>query len=284
MHTHPTFTKQLEIPADIRTEIVRRLASIEANEGVRILFAIESGSRAWGFPSPDSDYDVRFVYMHRPDWYLSIDLEEKRDVIERPIVDDIDLNGWDIRKALRLFKKTNPTLVEWIQSPIRYVESGHFADHLGLLLRECYAGERGIFHYRSTAQTTYAKYLRSSQIRLKKYFYALRPLLAARWIETYQTAPPIEFSRLLSLVAGNSVLCRDINDLLNAKRMSSEMACSAPIPSIQVFIESELVRLKSFRPKLAHHPLDIAKLNTVFQAALEEFDHTVPLPSSSTKL
>ncbi|HEX8604694.1 MAG TPA: nucleotidyltransferase domain-containing protein, partial [Pseudoduganella sp.] len=90
------------IPEDIRQEIMRRLAAAEREHGVRILLAVESGSRAWGFASPNSDYDVRFIYAHPPDWYQAVDLEEKRDVIEYPIVDDIDLNGWDVRKALRL--------------------------------------------------------------------------------------------------------------------------------------------------------------------------------------
>ena len=85
------------IPSDVHAEIMRRLAHAEAEHGVRILLAIESGSRAWGFASPDSDYDVRFIYAHEPRWYQSIDLEERRDVIEYAIVDDIDLNGWDIR-------------------------------------------------------------------------------------------------------------------------------------------------------------------------------------------
>src|ERR687898_2728887 len=99
-------------------EINRLLAELEKAEGMVILLAVESGSRAWGFESADSDYDVRFIYVRRPEDYLSIDLESQRDVIERPIVDDIDLNGWDIRKALQLFQKSNPPLLEWLQSPL----------------------------------------------------------------------------------------------------------------------------------------------------------------------
>ena len=106
------------IPPEIREEIMRRLALTEKEKGVRIVLAIESGSRAWGFESPNSDFDARFIYVHPRDWYLSVGLEEQRDVIEYPIVDDIDLNGWDLRKALRLFWKSNPAFVEWIQSPL----------------------------------------------------------------------------------------------------------------------------------------------------------------------
>ena len=104
----------------VRAEVARRLRQIEAEEGVRIFYACESGSRAWGFPSKDSDYDVRFLYAHPRPWYLSIDVERKRDVIERPITDEIDLGGWDLRKALQLFRKSNPPLLEWLQSPIIY--------------------------------------------------------------------------------------------------------------------------------------------------------------------
>ena len=106
------------IPPSVGTEIEQRLRNIEREENVCIFYACESGSRAWGFASENSDYDVRFLYIHPTDWYLSI--EERRDVIERPIVDDIDLNGWDIRKALALLRRSNPPLLEWLQSPIIY--------------------------------------------------------------------------------------------------------------------------------------------------------------------
>ena len=99
------------IDPDVRREVLRRLAVIESEEEVRIVYACESGSRAWGFASPDSDYDVRFVYVHDREWYLSFDVERKRDVIERPIVDEIDCNGWDLRKALHLFTRTNGALL-----------------------------------------------------------------------------------------------------------------------------------------------------------------------------
>lgn len=94
----------------MREEILKRLTDIEGEEDVKIFYACESGSRAWGFPSADSDYDVRFLYRHPEEWYLSVDLEEKRDVIERPINDDLDISGWDLRKALKLLRKSNPPL------------------------------------------------------------------------------------------------------------------------------------------------------------------------------
>lgn len=108
-----------QIDEDVRVEIDRRLDAIESDNGVRILFAIESGSRAWGFPSPDSDFDIRFIYAHEPEWYLSV--LEGRDVLETPLDDlGLDVSGWDLRKTLRLFLKSNPALYEWLVSPIVY--------------------------------------------------------------------------------------------------------------------------------------------------------------------
>jgi predicted nucleotidyltransferase len=139
-------TEQKIIPDEVRAEIMVRLGNAEREHGVRILLAVESGSRAWGFHSPNSDYDVRFIYMRDPDWYHAVDLEERRDVIEYPIVDDIDLNGWDLRKALRLYWKSNPAFVEWIQSPIMYIETGIFAARARALLSEVYCVDRGSHH------------------------------------------------------------------------------------------------------------------------------------------
>jgi len=111
------------IDKEVHEEILKRIKAAEEEHDVKVLFAIESGSRAWGFASPNSDYDVRFIYAHKKDWYLDINVEYKRDVIEYPIVDEIDINGWDIRKALMLFWKSNPAFVEWIQSPIVYIKN-----------------------------------------------------------------------------------------------------------------------------------------------------------------
>lgn len=235
------------IAPEIRAEILRRLATAEREHDVRVLLAVESGSRAWGFASPDSDYDARFIYVHRRDWYLAVGLEEQRDVIEYPIVDDLDVNGWDLRKALRLFWKSNPAFVEWIQSPIVYGQHGAFAETARELLPQVYSCERGIYHYRSMAKTNYRGYLRAEQVPLKKYFYVLRPLLAVRWLERHQQAAPIEFRRLLSMIDDASLL-EDIDALLARKQTQPELGRAAPIPRINAFIEAELERLDHLRP------------------------------------
>jgi predicted nucleotidyltransferase len=121
----------------VKQEIIKCLDQIERDEDVRIFYACESGSRAWGFESTDSDWDVRFIYVHPRDWYLTIDIEEKRDVIERPINDELDISGWDLRKALKLLRKSNPPLLEWLSSPIVYKEAGTVAEQLRGAVAEC---------------------------------------------------------------------------------------------------------------------------------------------------
>jgi predicted nucleotidyltransferase len=258
------------IPSNVRTEILRRIRLAEEEHGVRVLLAVESGSRAWGFESPNSDYDARFIYAHARDWYLSVGLEERRDVIEYPIVDDIDLNGWDVRKALRLFWKSNPAFVEWIQSPIIYAERDKFAENVRALLPAVYSCESGVHHYRSMAKTNFRGYLKADVVPLKKYFYVLRPLLAVRWLERYESAAPIEFERLLHLIDDQRGLVADIEALLQRKRSAPEMGVEPPVPSINAFIEQELERLESFAPPRAHRDDVLPRLDTVLHDAIRE--------------
>jgi predicted nucleotidyltransferase len=244
----------------MRAEIIRRLAAVEAEEGVRILLAVESGSRAWGFPSPDSDFDVRFVYCRPEDWYFSVDVEEKRDVLEYDITDHIDLNGWDLRKALRLLARSNPTIVEWLQSPTQYLARGGFREAALELLASGYAPANGIHHYRSMAKTNYRGYLKADLVPLKKYFYALRPLLAIRWIERHQAPPPIEFQRLLVALQDRPDLMADVAALLERKKAAAEMDLAPALNALNDYIESELERLEGFgrEPPPAKAKLDAA--------------------------
>lgn len=256
------------IPVDVRREIITRLRAAEAEHQVTILLAVESGSRAWGFASPDSDYDVRFIYAHARDWYVAVDLEEKRDVIEYDITDDIDLNGWDVRKALRLFVRSNPAVVEWIQSPIIYAAYGPFPDQARKHLPAIYSVARGIHHYRSMAKTNYRGYLRADRVPLKKYFYVLRPLLATRWLEKYGSAPPIEFHRLLAMAAGDTEFLEAAERLLIQKRASVEMSLAPPIPALNRFIEAELDRLEGILIPDGHPASAVTLANSIFHEAL----------------
>lgn len=258
------------IPPHVRADILSRLAQAEAEHGVRVLLAIESGSRAWGFASPNSDYDVRFIYVHPPAWYQVVDLEERRDVIEYPIIDEIDINGWDLRKALRLYWKSNPGFVEWIQSPLTYLDRGGFRRGALSVLPRVYAPERGIYHYLSMARKNYRGYLREAVVPLKKYFYVLRPLLAARWIAQTGTAAPVPFSELLTLLQAEPDVLAEIDVLLAHKRQTSELRRCPAVPLLNQFIEAELAKHVVSVPE-APDPSDAIKaLNDLFQTLLFE--------------
>jgi len=225
----------------IKTEILRRLGAAEKEHDVRILYACESGSRAWGFASPDSDYDVRFIYAHPADWYLSFDVESRRDVIEYQIVDEIDCNGWDIRKALYLFTRTNGALFEWLKSSIRYMEVGTFAADLRALEQNAANRLALCYHYSHMARTNAREYLYKDKAKLKKYFYVLRPLLAIRYIEQHDSPPPIEFQRLVDAVAPDTIKPA-IERLLELKKRTPEMGFGPPIAEINDFIATETAR------------------------------------------
>jgi len=257
------------IDSKARQEIEHRLKQVEIDENVKILMAIESGSRAWGFASPNSDYDVRFIYVRPRDWYLSIDVEDRRDVIEYPIVDDIDLNGWDIRKALRLFWKSNPSFIEWIQSPITYIESGNFRQNVIELLPKIYSVEKGMYHYLNMAKSNYREHMKEKNVRIKKYFYVLRALLNIRWLETNQTVAPIEFERLLTLLEDEELLST-IRALLARKKVVSEKGLGPAVPLINNFIEKEIERYQSRGFESLQSERDTVDLNILFQQVLGE--------------
>ncbi len=228
----------------IQQEIQTALHDIELREGVQVVLACESGSRAWGFESKDSDYDVRFVYVRSPDWYLSIDLEEKRDVIERPIEDSLDINGWDLRKALRLLRRSNPPLLEWLGSPIIYRDNGIASEPMRDLARRYQSSVACAYHYLHMARGNFREYLQSREVWRKKYLYVLRPLLAIRWIERGLGLVPTRFQTLLDQVVDDTELARAIGELLREKRNGAELDRGPRIEPISAFMEKELRRLE----------------------------------------
>lgn len=256
------------IPENIRTEILTRIKNAEAEHNVKVLYAIESGSRAWGFASPNSDYDVRFVYVHPKEWYLTIDVEDKRDVIEYPIVDEIDINGWDLRKALKLLWRSNPAIVEWRQSPIVYIDDGVFAEAARKLIAQVYSIEKGVYHYRSMAKTNYRGYLKEEIVPIKKYFYVLRPLLSIMWLEQYKQPAPMEFHRLRKLIQHNEVINHEISLLLQRKKISQEKEIAPAIKALNDFIESELARLETLNVDQEDDERSINGLNELFAEIL----------------
>jgi predicted nucleotidyltransferase len=219
-------------------EIVQnRLPEIERDYGVTILYAVESGSRAWGFESVDSDYDVRFIYAHRRNWYLNI--LPKRDVIEYAIVDEFDYSGWDLRKTMFLINKSNPVFFEWLRSPIVYRADDLFLEVMGRLAKEYFSPLSSVYHYLHMADGNFRHYLQGDEVKVKKYFYVLRPVLACMWIEAYNEPPPMEFETLLTQIPDGE-LCDVINELLRQKKSGVEMGLEPKIPVINQFIEEKL--------------------------------------------
>lgn len=242
----PSTDPSLGVSPAVRARVAIRLAEIEARFGVRILYACESGSRAWGFASPDSDYDVRFIYVYPLPWYLTV--KPGRDVIELPIEGDLDVNGWEVRKTLGLLARGNPALIEWLQSPIVYRADEAFLGALWSAARTLFRPEKSLYHYRHMAAGNYREYLRGDIVRLKKYLYVLRPLLAARWVATKGEMAPMEFEPLVAAMVEDAGLRRSIERLLALKRASGEADNGPRVPDINAFIEAELDVLKEITP------------------------------------
>ncbi len=241
--TKPTILSAHPIAPEVRTRIMEALERIEAEHQVQVLFACESGSRGWGFASPDSDYDVRFVYVHKLPWYLTV--HPARDVIELPISDELDVSGWELRKALQLLRKSNPTLLEWLDSPVVYRADVAFAARMRGFVPAFFSGQGVRHHYLSMAKKNFRGYLQGDVVRLKKYLYVLRPLLAVRWIDSGRGMPPMRFADLAAATVEDPALVDEINRLLEIKMRAGETEHSARWPAIHDFIVAELARAAS---------------------------------------
>lgn len=246
--------------------IQESLRHIERDENVRILFACESGSRAWGFPSADSDYDVRFIYVRPTEWYLAID--EGRDVIQRPIDGALDISGWELRKALRLLRRSNPPLLEWIGSPIVYLEQTDVTQRLKSLARECYHPLACFHHYLHMANNIFRDHLQGETVSAKKYLYVLRPILALRWIEQGRGLVPTEFETLRAAVMEDAGLGIAVADLMDRKSRASESDREPRVAVLHSFIEPELARLADVSPAPPPKNDPTTALNEFFRKVL----------------
>lgn len=249
----------------IKTRIQSELSRIETERGVQVLYAVESGSRAWGFASTDSDYDVRFIYLHAPEWYLSVG--QKRDVIEEPISGDLDLSGWDLRKALGLLRKSNSSLLEWLRSAIVYREDIGFSTGFRALAEQYYTPAKCFLHYLHMAEGNFRDYLRGDVVWLKKYLYVLRPICACRWIECGLGHVPMEFFKLVNKTIDDVMLRFAITDLVMRKRNGEELDRAPRVPVLSEFIESELARLADIVPEPSDLP-PVAELDAFFRSIL----------------
>ncbi len=244
----------------MKERVVSELRTLEGQLDVRVLLAVESGSRAWGFASLDSDYDVRFVYVHARDWYLSV--HESRDVIEQMLPGDLDLGGWELRKTLRLFEKCNLTLNEWIGSPIVYGREVRFHERIAELLPRFFNPIAGLHHYRRMAHSALEENFDAGRIGIKKLFYVLRPLLACRWILNTRSQPPTEFARLVDAAWVTAEEKAWIADLLRQKVVAVEAQPIALAPA----------RVVSLREEIAAHEAAVSTLRVPERNSASDLD------------
>ncbi len=218
-------------------KILKTLEQLEKDKNIDILCAVESGSRAWGFASPDSDYDIRFVYKHKKDWYLN--LWDQKDSIQFMTEDDLDGSGWDVRKALKLLAKSNASFLGWLFSPIVYREDAAFLTHIKSLAINNFNPVSGFYHYHSMNKR-FEETLGSHKMTLKSFFYAIRTALCANWIYHNKTIPPVLF--------------RELYPLIDTKYHA---------------ILDELILLKSRHIEKSNEPVDACLIELVKQIAVE---------------
>ena len=220
----------------MHTRIQTALTELERTHHIRVLYACESGSRAWGFPSPDSDYDVRFIYAHPTDWYLVLD--DGIDTLNFPVDDELDLAGWELRKALKLLRGSNAALFEWLQSPVVYAEATDFRAELTPHMTSCWNARAGLNHYTGLMRRGVEEDLLAAEVRLKRLFYALRSTLAARWIQLQPTeVPPMEFQLLRQVLPPE--LNETVDELLAQKATANEKT-TIPRPALLTdFLQTE---------------------------------------------
>lgn len=260
----------------MKRKIQNHLKRIETEKQIKILFACESGSRAWGFHSLDSDYDVRFIYVRKLNDYLSIN--EKRDVLDKcdglNLTNNIDPSGWDLKKTLQLLKKSNPVLSEWLRSPIIYRNLLSFRRQLRHLNDEFFSPKAGICHYLNMAEGNFRNYLKNEQVPLKKYFYVLRPILCCLHIEKLQSPPPMHFVELMAEFKNDlgPKINAPIKELLNKKMRSEEISLGPRIDILNKFIEQRLAYFENLNNSLKPAPREYDKLDRFFRNTLSRFE------------
>lgn len=256
----------------MKTTIVNKLNAIEKAHGIKILFSCESGSRGWQFPSMDSDFDVRFIYVKPVHYYLSI--SERADHLSFPINDELDIYGWDLRKVLQLLKKSNTTPFEWLQSPVVYGEEGNFKALLWDLCQGYFSQRINAHHYLGIAKGAMDTVVNEDEIKIKKLFYVLRPLLSAKWCLEKNQIAPMEIGPLMDLLPKH--LQTLVSELIVFKATGKE-ATMIKIPTqLKNYIDEEFINCTEAAKDLPKNQFDIAGLDHFFIKTINEYDDTRP--------
>ncbi|MED1204683.1 nucleotidyltransferase domain-containing protein [Heyndrickxia acidicola] len=253
----------------MQKRIEEELASIEHTHQVKVIYACEAGSRASGLASNASDYDVRFLYLHPSDWYLSI--QERRDVIEVPVSSTLDISGWDLRKALALLRKSNPGILEWLQSTVIYLDKPIITGQIKALAQETFSKKACMHHYFSMAKRNFNDFLKGDEVQIKRYFYVLRPILSCIWMEKKHTFPPLDFHVLLKELPLSPSLKSEMAKLAAKKAISAAKEREPKNAVVFSFLEEQLFRLKDALLTVTATKKDYAEeLDGLFRMALTE--------------
>lgn len=257
--------KYKDFEGTIEELVGSKLKEIEEKENVKILHAIESGSRSWGFASPDSDYDVRFIYVRPMEYYLR--LENTKDFIDWELDEVLDINGWDLQKALKHFHNSNATLFEWSNSPVIYKTTPEW-QKIKLVSEHYFSCKSCMYHYYGTANKNFNEYLLDDMVKYKKYFYVLRPILACKWIEEKKCPPPVLFSELAESVLEDEMQ-EVVDNLLSVKVKMSESQKGVRIDELNTYIQEKLVYYKEKTASIKDdkNP-DWSELNRLFKESI----------------
>jgi len=249
--------------------IIDKLAAVEKEHGIRILYACESGSRGWEFPSPDSDYDVRFIYVRPYRYYLSV-MDREYD-LNFAISGDLDMYGWDLRKVLQLMRKSNTTPFEWLQSPIVYGQLPGFRDELWSLCQSYFGQISNIHHYLGIARGAMESIDNGNEIKIKKLFYILRPLLAAKWCLEKQSIAPMTIGPLMTLLPDG--IKKQVHDLIGLKATAPEGFIITISDELRSYIDQEFARISEASTHVKRDQFTADALDAFFVNTITRYDH-----------
>ena len=243
--------------------IFEKLQEIEETRQVKVLFACEAGSRAWGFHSVQSDYDVRFVYLQHRDHYVT--LGNPNDSLNFGVNQQLDLNGWDVRKFLQLMAKSNATVMEWLRSPVGYVSEPAFVDEARQLMVRYFNPLATYYHYAGLARNHMEEV---SQLipTVKVYLHAARALIAAQWVVRNQSPPPTLFNDLLRFVGSDST--REVLDQLMLMKRSDNNLLTEKVAELEQWMEQTFTDNEHEKATLKHEKVGLEELDVFYRKVL----------------
>jgi uncharacterized protein len=254
----------------MKESILGALGALEAETGLRALYACESGSRAWGFASRDSDWDVRFVFAWPRDAYLRV--QAPSTTLTRQLPGDLDISGWDLRMALSQFAKSNASFLEWLGSPMVYRQESRFMQALDALRPRYFQPRAALRHYLGQARSLWPDETGEAEaLNGKKCLYVLRAVLAAQWVAEARTPPPVPFAELMPLVTDPD-LRREIDALLRVKAAGSERDAFPVSPALRGLVAERRAALEPLAADLEAPAVEMALLDELFRSTLDRLE------------